>query len=105
METFVPRSVGLANNVEGARTCDPLLPDVPVSSDVLESTEESGSLKESLRSVLPKNPSISVSLSPCSLFLDNLGVAMHAGIVLVSIRGLLNSSSRFLLAWPVCHCG
>ena len=84
-------------------TCDPLRPDVPVSSDVLESTEESGSLTESLRSVLLMNPSIFVSPSPYSLFLDDLGVAMPARIVLVPILGLLNSSRRFLLAWPVCR--
>ena len=30
----------------GAMTCDSLLPDVPISSDVLESTEENGSLTE-----------------------------------------------------------
>ena len=78
--------------------CGPLLPDVPASSDVLESTEESGSLIKSLRSVLLMDPSISVSRSQCSIFLDDLGIAMTPRIVLVSILGLLNSSRRFFLA-------
>ena len=78
-------------------TCDPLLPDIHVSSDVLESTEESESLTESLRSVLLIIRNMSVLLSLCSLFLEVFGVAMPACIVLVSILSLLNSSRRFLV--------
>ena len=46
METFVSRPVDLANTVEGPMMCDPLLLAVPALSDVLKSTEESGSLTE-----------------------------------------------------------
>ena len=58
---------------------------------------------DSLRSVLLMNPSMYVSLPPCSLFLDDLGVEMSAHVVLVSILGLLKSSRQFLLDWLVCR--
>ena len=89
-------------------TCDPLLPEIlAFTSNPLESTEVSGSLTESLCYVLSMNLTLSLSLSPCPRFLDDLGDELPLPIVLVSTLGSLNSSKRFLWQstlpdWVVC---
>ena len=47
IENFVSCSVDLANTIEGAIACHPLLPDVPISSDVLESIKRDWIIKQS----------------------------------------------------------
>ena len=81
----------------------PTLPDVSVSANVLESTEESGSLTQSLCSVVLMNPRFSLSLLPRPCYFEDSGDALPLRIVLVSTLGLLNFSMRFLLAWPICR--